>query len=242
MHSTPVMEQDTSAPHVLVVDDDSAMMERLVALALREHWKVDTAATQEAAFDKGRQGGFDLVVLDRMLEDGDGDALALVDRLRQAEIATPVIVLSSIGGSFERTRGLHSGADMYLEKPFEDLELIAAATALFRRHGIGNFKGAVFEHAGLELRLHSRTASWQGAPVKLAPKSFEILEMLARHRGACVSRRAMWAEIWPTWKGEPQSEIMDQAIFRLRQELGKADRGPSVVTVRSRGFRLDTGA
>ncbi len=240
MYPYQAQQNATATPCVLIVDDDAAMTERLVALAQREGWRVETAQTQPLAFDKARQGGFDLLILDRMLNDGSGDALALVNQLRHLEVATPVIVLSSIGGSLERTRGLRSGADMYLEKPFQDLELVAAATALFRRHGIGNFNGAVFEYGGLELRLHSRTASWQGVPVRLAPKSFEILELLARHRGACVSRRAIWAEIWPTWRGEPQMAIMDQAIFRLRQELGKAENGPCVVTVRSRGFRLDT--
>lgn len=239
MQAEGQQEAAGSAPAILFVEDDAAICGRLTALARRQGWRAQVANTREQARAAAVQGGFDLLVLDRMLNDGTGDSLDLVGELRDAEISAPVIVLSSVGGSLERSRGFSSGADLYLEKPFDDRELIAAAEAIFRRHGIGNFRGSLFQYAGLELQLHSRTASWHGTALRLAPQSYEILEVLARSRGACVPRRALWCEVWPTWKGEPQIEIMDQAIYRLRQELSKAVDPPSVVTIRSRGFSLE---
>ncbi|MCP5396082.1 MAG: response regulator transcription factor [Sphingomonadaceae bacterium] len=230
---------DGIAPSILFVEDDPPTGARLLLLAESQGWQAELACTYEQAREAGLQGRFDLLVLDRMLEDEKRDALDLVAELRHAEVALPVIVLSSLGGSLERTSGFVTGADLYLEKPFDNGELVAAAEAIFRRHGIGNFSGSLFHHGALELQLNSRTARWHGESLKLAPQSYDILEILARSRGSCVPRRSLWSAVWPNWKGEPQNEIIDQAIFRLRQELAKAEDPPSVVTVRSRGFSLD---
>ncbi|WP_417611681.1 response regulator transcription factor [Parasphingorhabdus sp.] len=233
-------ELTTALPaSLLLVEDEEYFASRIKKIAQAEGWLLRHCWTWEDGLNTALHGGHDLLILDRMLNDGSGDALSLISELRRQELNLPTIVLSAIGSSLQRTRGFSAGADIYLEKPFEDAELAAAVAAILRRYGYGRSKGAIFQYGGLELRLHSETASWRGLAYTLSPQSFAILELLTRGRGGCVSRKLLWHQIWPEWRAEPQNDVIDQAIFRLRQEMKNVPDGPQVKTIRRRGYSLN---
>ncbi len=238
------MQMDSTTerpPSVLLLEDEEPCARRVEAVCQALGWGFEWCKDQHSFLDNALRGGHDVVVLDRMMGDGS-DALDAIDRLRDGECSVPTIVLSSIGESLERTRGFDAGADIYLTKPFEDHELVAAVGALLRRHGFGKRTAPLFNFGRLELRRNSYTANWDGKELELSPQSFEILEILATARGECVRRADLWKRVWPGWVGEPQNTLIDQAIFRLRRELRKTTDDVAVMTRRRRGYFIELRA
>lgn len=225
-------------PSILLLEDDERVAYNIIELSKNQKWLLEWVAHRDEAIKRSLNGTFDLLILDRMLGDGE-DSIHLIEYLRDQEINMPTIVLSSVGGAFQRSNGYNAGADIYVEKPFVDEELIAAINALMRRHGFKNDEAAIFQFGSLELRLHSRTASWSNKPLNLSPLSFTILEILARQHGQIISRSELWTKAWPNWRADPQKDVMDQAIFRLRKELNITTQNIKIVTKRYRGFMLD---
>jgi two-component system, OmpR family, response regulator RegX3 len=214
--------------HILVVEDEDAIADPLVAGLKREGYDVSRVATGEGALEASAA---DLVLLDLRLPDIDG--LDVCRQLRERS-RVPIIVLTARGEEADRVVGLELGADDYVVKPYGLRELIARIRAVTRRAAaLGGTNGPL--RAGeLEVDERSRRATLDGRELELTPKEFELLAALARDPGAALSRQRLLAEVWQTsWYGS--SKTIDVHVAALRRKLGDPDW---IQTVRGVGFRL----
>lgn len=179
-------------------------------------------------------GTFDVVILDRMLPDIGG--LDIVARLREAGVATPVLMLSALSRSENRIAGLERGADDYLGKPFEPGELIARIRALRRRAG-NPIPAVVLLFGDLEMNVKARTAHRQGRHLPLSPKEFELLKLLMENSGEVVTRQMLLLKVW-NLSFDPLTNVVDVNMSRLRRQLEEGFDTPVLETVRGIGFRL----
>lgn len=176
---------------------------------------------------------FDVAILDRMLP-GEVDGLRIVQAIRASGKTTPVLILSALASLDERVRGLRAGGDDYLTKPFAFSELLARVQALLRRSGM---KEDVTElHiADLKLDLRRRRAERANKPIALQPREFRLLEYLVRHQGQVVTRTMLLEAVWD-YHFDPQTNVIDVQISRLRQKIDKDFSPPLLHTVRGVGY------
>lgn len=176
----------------------------------------------------------DVAVIDRMLPGLDG--LSVVRRARAAEIQTPMLLLTALGGIEDRVSGLNAGADDYLVKPFAFSELAARVNALARRQPL-QAEPTRLEHGGLLIDMLKRQVSRDGTPVQLQPREFRILEELMREEGKVVTRTMLLERVW-NYHFDPQTNIVDTHISRLRSKLNEGGKPDLIETVRGVGYRM----
>ena len=214
--------------HILVVEDEDAIADPLVAGLRREGYEVSRVDTGEGALEASPA---DLVLLDLRLPDVDG--LDVCRRLRERS-RVPIIVVTARGEEADRVVGLELGADDYVVKPYGLRELIARIRAVLRRTSALPADGEALRVGDLEVDERARRASLGGRNLELTPKEFDLLAVLARDPGAAISRQRLLAEVWQTtWYGS--SKTIDVHVAALRRKLG--DPG-WIETVRGVGFRL----
>jgi len=160
----------------------------------------------------------------------------LIARLRAAGIEKPMIMLSALGRAEHRVEGLDRGADDYLAKPFEPVELIARLRALHRRTSVQS-RQPVLIHGDIELHVRARTAHRAGVHLGLSPKEFELLKYLIEHAGDIVTREMMLRDVWRL-NFDPQTNVIDVNLVRLRRKLEDGFAGTVLETVRGKGYRL----
>jgi two-component system copper resistance phosphate regulon response regulator CusR len=220
---------------ILVVED-----ERKVAAALQvgleaEHYAVSIASTGEEGFYLANTEPFDVILLDVMLPGRDG--LEILTNLRHRGVKTPALLLTARDAVDDRVRGLDSGADDYLVKPFAFPELLARIRALLRR-GKPDLP-MILKVSDLEMDVASRTVERNGAKVDLTPREFDLLEYLARNRGRVVSREMLARDIWnEPARHTPLDNVIDVHINRLRRKLDEPFEKKLIQTVRGVGFML----
>jgi two-component system, OmpR family, copper resistance phosphate regulon response regulator CusR len=221
--------------NILVVEDEHKMAEALREGLEADDYSVRVAHTGEEGFYLVQAQPFDLVILDVMLPGHDG--FEILATLRMRGVKTPVLLLTSRDAIEDRVRGLDSGADDYLVKPFAFPELLARARALLRR-GKPDV-GQRFRVADLEMDIAQRSVVRAGQPVELTPREFELLEYLFANKGRVVSREMLARDIWKeTARQTPLDNVIDAQIVRLRRKLdGQFDR-KLLHTVRGVGFVL----
>jgi two-component system OmpR family response regulator len=182
---------------------------------------------------------WDAVILDRMLP-GSIDGLSILQTIRQLRKTTPVLVLSALASLDERVRGLRSGGDDYLTKPFAFSELLARVQALMRRSGLQEEVSELWI-ADLKLDLRRRRAERASKPITLQPREFRLLEYLVRHQGQVVTRTMLLESVWD-YHFDPQTNVIDVQISRLRQKIDKDFSPPLLHTVRGAGYMMCANA
>ena len=224
--------------HILLIEDDPRVA-TFVAKSLREEGHiVDPCADGAAGLARAQDERYDAIVLDRMLPGMDG--LAVLEALRGMGDATPVLILSALGDTEERVRGLRAGSDDYLAKPFAVAELVARVEALGRRQSSGEATMRI--RAGeLEIDLAARLVKLRGTRIDLTDREFRILEYLARNEGRVVTRSMLLEHVWD-YSFDPQTNIIDQHVSRLRQKLDRAGAGSLIETVRGAGYAIGRAA
>ena len=220
--------------HILLVEDDAKMAAYLQKGLKESGHIIDTAATGPDGLNLALHCTFDAAIIDRMLPGLDG--LALIAALRQAGNKLPVLILSALGQVDHRVEGLQAGGDDYLAKPFAFSELEARLAALVRRAGVEAAETSL-ALADLELDLLSRTVTRAGRDIALQPKEFALLEYLLRHAGQVVTRTMLLEHVWG-YHFDPQTNVIDVHISRLRQKIDKGFDTPLLHTVRGAGYRL----
>ena len=178
---------------------------------------------------------FDVIILDRMLPDGDG--LDLCRRIRAEGIATPILCLTAMGEVGDRIEGLDAGADDYLRKPFALAELRARVRALGRRTGRGVPR--LVEAGTVRVDFLSRRFERAGLEIPLTAREWAVLEALVSKSGRVVARRDLLEDIWHDAR-RPSSESLDVILSRLRRKLGRLEDGCAIRTVRGEGFVFET--
>ncbi len=220
---------------ILVVEDDTDVA-GFVMKGLRE-------AGHEAAQAGNGQDGlslassepFDAIILDRMLP-GGLDGLRVLETLRAQDNQTPVLFLSAMVGVDDRVRGLQAGGDDYMTKPFAFSELLARVEELMRR-GRSARRATRLVVGDLEMDLLSRTVRRRGQKIELQPREFRLLEFLMRHAGQVVTRTMLLEGVWD-YHFDPQTNVIDVHVSRLRQKIDKPFDAALIRTVRSAGYML----
>jgi two-component system OmpR family response regulator len=220
-------------PKVLLIEDDRETANEIMAELTERGYEVDWAATGIEGLDKARAGGVDAMIVDRLLPGMDG--LTIIEAVRQAQIHTPVLVLSALGAVNDRVRGLRAGGDDYLTKPFAIVELVARIEALLRRPA--ESRDTVLRVGPLELDLLSRTAKRGERVVDLLPREFRLLEYMMRRKDQLLTRAMLFEEVW-NYKFVPQSNLVDVHMGRLRRKVDMPDEPPMIHNVRGEGFIL----
>jgi two-component system, OmpR family, response regulator len=217
---------------ILIIEDDRDAAQYL-AKGLRE-----SGHSAEVAED-GRNGllraavePFDVLIVDRMLPNLDG--LSLVQHLRKTGHATPVLFLSALGEVDDRVKGLRAGGDDYLAKPYAFSELLARIENLGRRRD-QRAAATRLTVADLELDLLSRKATRAGQAIDLQPREFQLLETLMRHAGQVMTRTMLLEKVW-NYHFDPQTNVIDVHISRLRQKIDRGFEPPLIHTVRGAGY------
>jgi two-component system, OmpR family, response regulator len=225
---------------ILVVEDDATTAEYIAGGLEQNGFVVDRAADGRDGLFHATDGNYAAIVLDRMLPGMDG--LAVLSAIRAAGIQTPVIVLSALGSTDERVKGLKAGSDDYLAKPFAFSELLARLEALQRRGSSSAEEvTTILSCADLQMDLLKRRVERAGGRVDLQPREFRLLELLLRNQGQVVTRTMMLEEVWD-YHFDPGTNVIDVHISRLRKKVDEGSERPLLHTVRGVGYMLSEQA
>jgi two-component system OmpR family response regulator len=220
---------------ILIIEDDVEAGEAMVRGLTEGGHDCTHAADGEAGLEAARNGQFDVLIVDRMMPKMDG--VTVVETLRREGDATPVLFLSALGEINDRVTGLKAGADDYLVKPYAFAELIARVDALARRRDTGAV-ATTLKVGDLEMNLLSREVHRAGKEIDLQPREFQLLEFMMRHAGQSVTRTMLLEKVWE-YHFDPQTNVIDVHISRLRSKIDKGFDRPMLQTVRGAGYRLD---
>ncbi|MFL5237525.1 MAG: response regulator transcription factor, partial [Rhizomicrobium sp.] len=215
--------------------EDDLEAQRYLVNGLRESGHVvDDAADGETGLTLALSRPYDVAVIDRMLPKLDG--LRLVQELREHGNVTPVLFLSALSEVDDRVKGLKAGGDDYLTKPYAFVELLARIDALMRRRQPSAVKTKLAV-GDLELDLLTRGARRNGSSIELQPREFRLLEYLMRHAGQVVTRTMLLESVWE-YHFDPQTNVIDVHISRLRAKIDKGFEPALLQTVRGAGYMI----
>ena len=219
---------------VLVVEDDAKIASFIVKGLKQAGYVVHAIGHGTDALRLLEAEPFDLLIIDLMLPGIDG--LTLIEQLRREKIKSPVLILSAKRTVDDRVRGLQIGGDDYLTKPFAFSELLARVEALTRR-GKGDGPQTKLIVGDLEMDLLSRMVRRAGQKIDLQPREFRLLEYLMRHAGQVVTRTMLLEGVWD-YHFDPQTNVIDVHVSRLRQKIDKPYPTPLIHTIRNAGYML----
>ncbi|MEM7074631.1 MAG: response regulator transcription factor [Pseudomonadota bacterium] len=219
---------------LLIVEDDAETRDFISKGFSEQGYVVETATSGRDGLYHATDGGFDALILDRMLPEIDG--LTLLRSIRAAGISTPVLMLTAMSAVDERVRGLTSGADDYLVKPFSFQELHARIEALLRRPQ-DQQETQSLTCGDLVMDLERRKATRGTRDLVLTPREFQILEFFLRRKNRVITRTMLLEGIWD-YSFDPQTNIVDVHISKLRRELDAPGELPMIQTVRGAGYLL----
>lgn len=224
---------------MLIVEDDPLMASAMAEVGRELGYHVSLAETLEQAKTESSACWPDLVILDRMLADGS-EGLDYVAWLEALEGRRPgILVASRLTSVSDHVLGLETGADDYINKPFETVEFRARVRAVARRADSHRAPNSVLFFETLELRQSSKVALVNNQEVSLRPQSFTLLNAIAERQGEWVSRKALWHEVWTDYPNlPPQDTVINTAISRLRRVLSSVEQAPSLIS-EDFGYRLE---
>jgi len=219
---------------VLLVEDDYAIAQSIEVMLKKEGMIVDTTDLGEDGVDIGKLYDYDIIILDLMLPDING--YEVLTRLRAAKVKTPVLILSSLSTPDEKIKGLTTGADDYLTKPFNKGELIARIRAIIRRRN--DLADSIIKTGDIEVNFSTQTVTVKGKPLHLTGKEYGIMELLSVRKGSTLNKDMFLNHLYGGID-EPELKIIDVFICKLRKKLEEASGGKNYIeTVWGRGYVL----
>ena len=219
---------------VLVVEDDRSIAGFIAGGLRQEGFAVDVAEDGVAGLELARAGPYDAAVVDVMLPRLDG--LSLVTALRHAGVATPVLFLSARHSVDDRVKGLQTGGDDYLAKPFAFAELLARLQAITRR-GQRAVEATTLTVADLRLDRLTRKVDRGGTPIELRPREFALLEGLMRQPGRVMSKAMIVSHVWD-YSFDTGTNAVDVLVHRLRDKIDRSFTPKLLHTIRGVGYVL----
>ena len=222
------------AMRILIVEDDRDAASWLVKGLTEAGHIADHAADGEDGLNMAREKVQEVIIVDRMVPKLDG--LTLLRRLRDEGIQAPVLILSALGDVDEKVKGLRAGGDDYLAKPYSFAELLARVEGLARRSA-SEPQQTRLSVLDLEMNLLARTVTRAGKPILLQPREFKLLEYLMRNAGHVVTRTMLLENVWD-YHFDPQTNVIDVHISRLRTKIDKGFPEPMLQTVRGAGYMI----
>lgn len=224
--------------NILIVEDEEALRMTVTDRLESEGYSVDCASDGDDGFEKATSGAFDLVILDVGLPRRNG--FDVCRDIRQAGVITPVLMLTARGQTIDKVLGLKIGADDYVTKPFDMLELMARVEALLRRAPSRPFsqQGDVHQFGELRVDVRGTEVSRNGKLINVSAREFQLLRYFVEHPGATISRNELLKEVWG-YSTETFTRTVDVHIVSLRQKLERDPKHPElIVTVPGLGYKL----
>ena len=225
------------AMKILVIEDDREAGDYLVKAFSEAGHTAHLAGDGETGFALAENGGYDVMVIDRMLPRREG--LSVIAGLRARGDTTPVLILSALSEIDDRVTGLRAGGDDYLTKPYAFSELLARVEVLNRRASAREAE-TVYRTGDLELDRLSHVVRRAGREITLQPREFRLLEYLMRHAGQVVTRTMLLENVWD-YHFDPQTNVIDVHVSRLRGKIEKGFDRPVLHTIRGAGYMLRSG-
>jgi two-component system, OmpR family, response regulator len=225
---------------ILIIEDDRDAASFLTK-AFREAGHVaDHAPDGLDGYAMAEPGDYDVLVVDRMLPKLDG--LSLIRSLREQKVETPVLILSALGQVDDRVKGLRAGGDDYLPKPYSFSELLARVEVLARRRSsVPTGEPTVYRVSDLELDRLSHRVTRSGQEILLQPREFRLLEYLMKNAGQVVTRTMLLEHVWD-YHFDPQTNVIDVHVSRLRAKIDKGFDRPLIHTIRGSGYMVRPGS
>jgi len=221
---------------ILLVEDEPGLRLTLLDRLQKEGYAIETAGTGEEGYRRGTEESFDLFILDVMLPGRNG--LDLCRDLRQQGIAAPIMMLTARDQTVDKVLGLKLGADDYLTKPFEMMELLARIEALLRRATAGVASVGVHQFGPIKVDFRRAEVTRGGKKVDLAAKEFQLLRYFLEHRGEALSREQILKEVWG-YHAATSTRTVDVHIAWLRQKLEEDPRQPQwILTIHGMGYKF----
>lgn len=220
---------------ILVVEDSLTTSQYLQKALQEQGYEVDIADNGQDGLFLGLEHDYQLILLDRMLPKLDG--LSVLSTLRKAGKTTPVLILSALDSVSERVKGLREGGDDYLVKPFALSELLVRIEILIKRTVSGTEQSNVLQVADLKMDLLSHKVHRGQVEIQLQPKEFKLLRYLMEHAGQVVSRSLLFEAVWD-YHFDPQTNVIDVHVARLRKKVELDGHPPLLETVRGVGYRM----
>jgi DNA-binding response OmpR family regulator len=217
---------------VLIVEDETRITSFLEKGLKANGFVTSVAADARDGLDQARSGGFDLIILDLGLPDRDG--MEVLRDLRETDTRTPVIILTARDGVADTVRGLESGADDYVPKPFQFEELLARVRLRLRDERAP--EPTVIRAGDAALDLRTRRVTVADRSMELTAREFALAETFFRHPGQVLSREQLLSHVWG-YDYDPGSNVVDVYVGYLRKKLGDS----RIKTVRGMGYRLEAG-
>jgi two-component system, OmpR family, phosphate regulon response regulator PhoB len=227
-------------PRLLLVEDDRALADLLTWHFSREGYDIVRTADGEEALLLAEERTPDLVILDWMIEGVTGIEVCRRRRRRPSTAHVPIIMLTARGEESDRIRGLETGADDYVTKPFSPRELLARVGAVLRRIRPA-LAGEQLAYADLEMDVEAHRVRRGGTPVQLGPTEFRLLRYFMENPGRVFSRERLLDTVW-AHDADIDARTIDVHVRRLRKVLNDGGRPDLIRTVRSAGYSLDADA
>ena len=233
-NESPLQDTLRDTMRVLVIEDDRDAASWLVKGLTESGHVADHAADGDEGLALAREGVHDVLIVDRMLPKRDG--LSIIRTIRNEGIATPALILSALSDVDERVKGLRAGGDDYLAKPYAFSELLARVEGLGRRKA-QETQQTKLKAGELEMDLLTRTVTRAGQSILLQPREFKLLEYLMRNAGHIVTRTMLLENVWD-YHFDPQTNVIDVHVSRLRGKIDKGFDEPMLQTVRGAGYMI----
>lgn len=221
---------------ILCIEDDQELLDYISKGLTEVGHVVDTAKNGNDGVFLSTTEQYDVILVDRMLPGVDG--LTIIKTLRGTSDITPILIFSALGEVDDRVKGLRAGGDDYLVKPFAFSELLARIEALHRRNRKSPDVETVLSTQDIELNLLTRKVNSSGKEIELQATEFRLLEYLLRHKGQIVTRTMLLEYVWD-YHFDPQTNVIDVHISRLRQKIGQNDSKEIIKTVRGSGYIIE---
>ena len=228
-----------SSMRILVIEDDSEAAGYLLKAFREEGHVADHAGDGLDGYALAREGNYEILIVDRMLPKMDG--LTLIGALREQGVQTPVLILSALGQVDDRVKGLRAGGDDYLAKPYAFSELLARVEVLARRRGAAAAEQTQLRVGALELDRLTHKVARDGKEIILQPREFRLLESLMRNSGKVVTRTMLLENVWD-YHFDPQTNVIDVHISRLRAKIDKDFDFAMLQTIRGAGYMIRDSA
>ena len=223
-----------AAMKILIIEDDREAADYLQKALSEAGHVAHVARNGDDGFSMAEEGGYDVLIVDRMLPKRDG--LSVIGALREKGNSTPALILSALGQVDDRVKGLRAGGDDYLPKPYSFNELLARVEVLSRRHG-GPSEETSYKVGDLELDRLSHRVVRGDNEITLQPREFRLLEYLMKHAGQVVTRTMLLENVWD-YHFDPQTNVIDVHISRLRSKIDKGYDQPLLHTIRGAGYMI----
>jgi two-component system alkaline phosphatase synthesis response regulator PhoP len=221
---------------LLLIEDEPGLVLTLCDRLTREGYAIETSADGESGLERAAGEAFDLVLLDVMLPRLNG--FDVLRELARRGVDTPVIMLTARGQVVDKVVGLRLGADDYVTKPFEMVELLARIEARLRRPAAAPHPSEGYQFGDIRVDFRRAEMTRAGAPIELSAREFQLLKYFIEHRGAMLTRDELLNEVWG-YHAMPSTRTVDVHVAWLRQKIEPNPRHPQyILTVHGMGYRF----